>query len=100
MCLEKLLKGLVVAATEKTPPPIHDLLRLAKRAEISLDEDRRAQFDKFNSFNLDTRYPDYKLSFYKKCTPEFTEENFSEIEEVFKWLVKQYPIQSSGTSRD
>ena len=100
MSLEKLLKGLVTAATQKTPPPIHDLVRLAKKAKVSLDKDRRAQFDRFNTFNLDARYPDYKLSFYKKCTPEFTQENFSQIEEVFKWLEDQYPIQLSETSKN
>ena len=91
MSVEKLLKGLVVVKTHKTPPPIHDTVRLAKKASIFLDEEKLMRFDKFNSFNLDARYPDYKLSFYKKCTPEFAKENFSQIEEAFEWLEKQFP---------
>ncbi len=98
MSLEKMIKGLVVAATQATPPKIHDLLLLAERAKLTLTEEMAAKFKNFNSFNLEARYPDYKLSFYKLCTLDFTKEQFAQIEEVYQWLSNQYPNQSSATS--
>jgi HEPN domain-containing protein len=98
MSLEKLLKGLIVAATQAMPPRIHDLLLLAERAKLTLNEELTEKFDTFNSFNLETRYPDYKLAFYKRCTPEFTAEKFSQIEEAYSWLQEQFPQPLSETS--
>lgn len=100
MSLEKLIKGLVVAATHTTPPKIHDLLTLAERAKLVLDEDQKTKFGIFNSFNLEARYPDYKLSFYKRCTKEFAAEQFAQIEAAYAWLSTLYPKASSETSSD
>jgi HEPN domain-containing protein len=74
---------------ESFPPRIHDLVRLAKLADIELDEDTSEFLDSVNTFNISTRYPDEKLRFYKLCTQEFTEENFRQIKEIQKWLLKK-----------
>ena len=42
-----------------------------------------------NDFNIESRYPDYKFSFYKTCTREFTEEHFTKITEMHRWLLSQ-----------
>ena len=97
MSLEKLLKALVVAVTQEMPPRVHDLLRLAEKARLILSEELTEKFDTFNSFNLEARYPDYKLAFYKRCTPQFTAEKFLQIEETYSWLQEQFPKPSSGT---
>ncbi|RMD92539.1 MAG: HEPN domain-containing protein [Calditrichaeota bacterium] len=90
MSLEKLLKGLVVQATGKTPPKIHNLLILAEKAQLPLDDEKHKLLDLFNSFNLEARYPDYKLSFYRKCTPSFTREQMRLVEEVYQWLETKF----------
>jgi len=41
---------------------------------------------KLTTYNLKGRYPDYKQSFYKKATIEFTVERIERIEEMRKWL--------------
>ena len=43
--------------------------------------------DLFTTFNISARYPDYKESFYRKCTPEYTAERLREIEEIRTWLL-------------
>lgn len=98
MSVEKLIKALVVIKTNEAPPKIHDLVRLAERAELILDEERKATLGIFNTFNLEARYPDYKLSFFKRCTKEFTHEQFAKVEEVYKWLQQQFPKTFSTTS--
>ena len=35
-----------------------------------------------NSFQIEARYPDEKLDFYKTCTKEFTEINFNKIKKI------------------
>lgn len=41
---------------------------------------------KITTFNLESRYPDEKRSFRKKCTDEFTRKELDQIEDVFRWL--------------
>ncbi len=100
MSLEKLIKGLVVLVKNEMPPKIHDLVRLAERAGLALDEELRVTLGIFNSFNLEARYPDYKLSFYKRCTKEFATEQLAKIEEIYTWLLKRFPEPYSETSKD
>ena len=38
-------------------------------------------------YNLEARYPDEKLSFYKKCTLDFTSDKMQQIEEMREWLL-------------
>ena len=46
-----------------------------------------------NEFNIETRYPDYKNDFYKKCTKEFVEIELRRIEKLRKWI--QYIINNT-----
>ena len=73
----------------KSPPRIHDLVRMAKMAEIEFDEDTLEFMDAVNTFNISTRYPDEKLKFYKTCTHEFTEEHFQRIKGIYKCLLQK-----------
>ena len=54
-----------------------------------MDEKLVDIFDRITAFNISARYPDYEMSFYEKCTPEFTQQNMEIIEEVKQWLVQQ-----------
>ncbi|MBD3300681.1 MAG: HEPN domain-containing protein [Candidatus Moranbacteria bacterium] len=64
--LEKILKAHVVFETKKHAPYIHDLLRLDQLANCDLSKIERKFLNKVNDFNISSRYPDYKLDFYKK----------------------------------
>jgi hypothetical protein len=41
---------------------------------------------RITAFNLESRYPDYKKEFRKKCTLQFTAIELQKIKEVFTWL--------------
>ena len=45
--------------------------------------------DVVTTFNLGTRYSDYKMKFYKKCTKNFTEKNIKKVKEFRVWLRNQ-----------
>lgn len=39
------------------------------------------------TFNINARYDDYKLAFYKQCTLEFTEIWINHIKNIRQWIV-------------
>jgi len=86
LTIEKLLKALYFKITSKHPPLIHDLRRLAEKINIPLTEDRIIQLDSISRFNIRARYDDYKQSFYKLCTIEFTDEWISKVNECRLWI--------------
>jgi HEPN domain-containing protein len=88
LVLEKLLKAVYVALVDTNVPRIHDLLRLSEKAGLKPDDKQRDELDLVTSFNIAARYPDYKHSFYQKCSPAFTEENLTTIKELRTWLLE------------
>jgi len=72
LMIEKLLKAYYVKVKSDYPPFIHNLLRLAEKAGIELTDEQKEQLVTITAFNINARYDDYKMSFTKQCTPEFT----------------------------
>jgi len=93
LVLEKLLKAWYVQKVDITPPFIHDLARLAEKAGILLTEEQKDILDTISTFNLQTRYDDYKMSFQRKCSRAFTEKWIDEIKEFREWIKNKLPKQ-------
>ncbi|MBN1159463.1 MAG: HEPN domain-containing protein [Bacteroidales bacterium] len=68
------------------PPLIHNFLRLAEKANFKLSDDHKKQLITITAFNINTRYDDYKMSFKKHCTPEFTYEWIDTLKELRQWI--------------
>ena len=86
LVLEKALKAFYVKNRSDYPPYIHNLLRLAEKADIKFDNDKKEQFVTITAFNINSRYDDYQMSFKNLCTPEFTSEWIDKIKELRKWI--------------
>lgn len=88
MVIEKLLKALYAKNNKGAPyaPKTHDLLYLAEKLNLELTEEQEVALNEITTFNLSTRYDDYKREFYNKCTDEYTEEQINKIKEVKAWL--------------
>lgn len=88
MVIEKLLKALYAKNNKGAPyaPKTHDLLYLTEKLNIELTEEQEVILNEITTFNLSTRYDDYKRAFYDKCTDEYTEEQIKKIEEVKVWI--------------
>lgn len=67
LALEKMLKALYVFRQGRHAPPLHNLLRLARAAELEVDEAKAEQLTTVTAFNLEARYPDFKRSFRQTC---------------------------------
>ena len=91
LIIEKLLKGLYAKNNPENPiaPKIHNLILLSQKVNLKVPNEIREKIQVINTFNISTRYDDYKKSFASKCTNDYTAEQVKNIEEVRKWLKEQ-----------
>ena len=60
LAIEKILKAHVTKQTKDIPPRIHNLVRLAKLAQLNLNPDQLEFLREFNLYQLEGRYHDDK----------------------------------------
>jgi HEPN domain-containing protein len=84
--LEKLIKASVVKTKNDHAPFSHDLTKLANHSNLGFSEEQLDWLDTITTFNLNARYDSYKQAFYKKCTPEYTQEWFDKILNLRSWI--------------
>lgn len=58
LCVEKMLKALVCKHTRDLAPKMHNLVRLAGAANISMDESAQDFLAELNAYNIEGRYPE------------------------------------------
>jgi len=90
LVVEKLLKAIFVKKYNKPPVFSHDLVRIAEKINMILDEEKKGLLDTITTFNISARYDDYKRVFYKKCTKQFSLKWINNIKEIRKWLKENY----------
>jgi HEPN domain-containing protein len=86
LAIEKMLKGLYVANKGEHAPPIHNLPRLARLADIQVSQEKNEQLVLITGFNIEARYPDLNRSFRKKCTKDYAAAQIRVIRDIMKWL--------------
>ena len=86
-----MLKALYAKNNPKSPiaPKTHNLILLSQKSNLEVPKEIREKIQIINTFNISARYDDYKKSFAKKCTNDYTAEQIKNIEEVRKWLKEQ-----------
>ncbi len=86
IAIEKALKAKIFSLN-KPIIYVHDLKRLAKETNIVFDQDQIVNLNEITSFNLETRYDDYKLSFYKKANKDYTKKWTIICESIYKLVI-------------
>ncbi|MBW6461152.1 MAG: HEPN domain-containing protein [Bacteroidales bacterium] len=86
LVMEKLLKALYVKIRDSNYPLTHNLLRLAEQCGLDLTEEQQDFYATVTSFNINARYDDYKLNFYKRCTKSFSEKWIIKINRERSWI--------------
>jgi HEPN domain-containing protein len=83
LALEKMLKAHVARKINDIPPRLHNLIRLAEIAEISIEPKTSGFLRSFDMYQLEGRYPDYgKVILDSKIAKE----KLSTAGEILKWL--------------
>ncbi|MFH7320147.1 HEPN domain-containing protein [Desulfurivibrio sp. D14AmB] len=89
LTLEKVLKAVYARRVDVQVPRIHHLLKIARDCKLSLTDDQQDFLLEVTTYNLKARYPDYKQSFARKATREFTATRIERIKEMQQWLKQQ-----------
>ncbi|MCX7013504.1 MAG: HEPN domain-containing protein [Candidatus Sumerlaeota bacterium] len=83
LALEKILKAHVAKETRAIPPYIHNLVRLARIANVPLSEDREEFLRQFDVYQMFARYPG---SSHVSIDPYVAKRNLEAAEEALQWL--------------
>lgn len=86
LALEKILKALVYQNTQNTPPRIHNLMRLAELASVSLDGEQSLILGEMNQFQIEGRYLDMVMPPIKQTDAQWY---MARANQVFEWLMTQ-----------
>lgn len=93
--LEKMLKAFVAHSTGDHAPFTHNLARLAELSGIEISEKEMEFLRDVNVFNMEARYPEEKLQFYRRCTQEYAEEYREKIESFYQKLCRELKSKKS-----
>jgi HEPN domain-containing protein len=88
LVIEKLLKALYVKRVDPQVPRSHNLLAIAEKTGLELNDEQKLFMDEITGFNIRARYPDVKMRFFKKATRAFAEERLIRIREFRVWLTE------------
>ncbi|MDX1912615.1 MAG: HEPN domain-containing protein [Saprospiraceae bacterium] len=92
LVLEKLLKAHYVKDNvDNFPPRTHNLLLLSELTSLNTADEQLRLLSQMNQFQIEGRYPDYKMTMYKLATREFTQELLENVEIVKTWLINKLP---------
>ena len=86
LALEKVLKAHIWRVKKKMPPYIHNLVRLAEIAELTLDDKHRKVLAEINEFQLEGRYSDVVSTI---PSMEETKGYLRRAKGTFEWLINQ-----------
>ena len=84
--MEKILKACIVKVTEKMPPRIHNLVRLAELAKLSLSDEQTIFLRQFDFYQIEGRYPD---SMDIRMSPESAAAKIQRAREIYQWIKNQ-----------
>ncbi|MDF1553499.1 MAG: hypothetical protein P1P84_10580 [Deferrisomatales bacterium] len=76
----------MVAATGEHAPPIHNVLRLAEKAGLGIDDRMADLFAERTRFNLETRYPKGRQTLKCIGTRDYTVRTLAEAKEAASWI--------------
>ncbi len=89
LVLEKLCKAHWIKDNEDNfPPKIHNLLNIVAKTNLQLSDADKDFLAIMNQFQLDGRYPDYKLELYKKYKSRETKRILEQVNTLRKCLLK------------
>jgi HEPN domain-containing protein len=86
LALEKALKAHVCRTTRDLPPRVHQLLRLADRANLPLSDEQREFLARFDRHHLEGRYLE---SLLVTLSTDAARLELQAAKEVLVWLIRQ-----------
>ena len=89
LVVEKLLKAhWVKKHIENVPPRVHNLSSLYEQTDLELSEVIKDELPVISTWNIETRYQDYKDRFYQVATLQYTRKKLVIVKEIMEWLIR------------
>ncbi len=88
LAVEKELKRIYLLRQKEIPPAIHNLVRLAEKAGLDIDEPVRDSFQELTTFNIKARYEIIKQVFHRRATKPFAQKWIAKTEGLLAFLEK------------
>ena len=82
-----MLKAHIYRATGNLAPKIHNLVRLAELANLTISNSQRAFLGQFNQYQMEGRYPD---TLKVAISPGKAKAALEETEQMLQWLKSQF----------
>ena|SRR5690606_25585955 len=90
LVIEKLLKAIWVKHNiDNTPPRQHDLTFIYNQTDLKLNSEWYDYLPTINTWNLESRYPDYKLKIYERANENYMKEHFEKISKLKECLLAE-----------
>lgn len=86
LTIEKILKAHYVKVNNDYAPKTHNLIYLANKAGLTLDDERKELIGVLLKYQLEGRYPEYKP---EVLNTEKAREYLQRTKELFVWLTKK-----------
>lgn len=90
LTIEKLLKAIWVKDhIENTPPRQHDLTLIYNQTDLKLDSEWYDYLATISLWNIESRYPDYKLKIYERANENYMKEHFEKVSKLKECLLEK-----------
>mgnify|MGYP006295987527 FL=1 len=84
--VEKVLKALIAKERQKMPPPIHQLMRLARLANLEVSEEQAGFLRELSAYYIQTRYPEDIRDLVAMVKQKEARYVLNQTEEILEWL--------------
>ena len=84
--VEKMIKAIIAKTTGETPPRIHNLIELAKRAGLTPDADQARLMRELCEYYIQSRYPEEVESMSSAAWKPVAEDVIVRTEKMVQWL--------------
>lgn len=93
--LEKALKALVTEESRKLPPRTHNLIDLARRANVVLSQEQQEFLGKLNNTSVAVRYPDDLSAMVSQYPATVVRDYLKRTREIITWIRQDQRLQPS-----
>lgn len=100
LSFEKIIKAFIVLRKSVIPPKSHNLLQLARLADLTeeLDEETFDILADLNVYQIEGRYPENRKMIYEQTSPEEFTTILRNTEEKLQWFVRKLRSEKSSTN--
>ena len=99
LTIEKALKAAITHFTDEIPPKIHQLVKLATKAQIhdKMTEEQRELLRELNPLNVEGRYPEYKEGIAQTLNNDRCVQLIARTEALLCWIKQELSLPLEDT---